>query len=600
MVKKSDIKRLMNKKKLKGDQVGRLLLYNLLDQVELKPERVSVEEINNMMENLENRYEGLVYNTYVNIYAEVVDAYNSIQSEAVNATLGLTNIKMNLALLARSAISRKAQLQEPVLITERQFRRYETKYRKFLKDTVKQFKEEKVLIGEYLNGRLESIADELEAYDDEEEHPYIAKVLASYSQELISSKWEAILRKIYRKNTTDWNNKHVNPVEIIRELTDEKNIVIFDMKYQEAIEKYAKEHNLKESYINIVVDLKALTNRAKYSLNMTEEEIFDYVNKHSPLDLEKIYFSGNSKDDPELPKVLTKWDALKYFLFETWMNDEEKNQIIKFDCEELSEIYFAVIKELIHEYPAMKELFDAEEEIPQQEFTDEYLNKELTGAQLAKAGDKYYKDMTSITSLRKEHDFGIWNVFPKRIKNQAILNGFAVYHSDSPRNQVTAHIIEKSPDRNNELFMDEFKSLSDNANSLKKSYQTIEAYLKKYQAYSAFIDGIATYAHLDDLLVLKGTPEHRKVLDEIKNVSLMFNLELSQLEAILDEKEFKKQAKKLKETYPIIDPDKPRIKKSSNSALASYIGRVFAVDNKKPVITSVLFDDIAEGVNDDE
>ena len=60
--------------------------------------------------------------------------------------------------------------------------------------------------------------------------------------------------------------------------------------------------------------------------------------------------------------------------------------------------------------------------------------------------------------------------------------------------------------------------------------------------------------------------------------------------------------KRIKELYPIPDPDKKRIAESTDKQVASYIARIFSWQtdtSNQPVITSVLFDDIAEGNVDD-
>ena len=96
MVNKKSIDNLLKKKKYKGEQLGRILLLTLVDQIYNRPPRAPIDQLSQMINNLANGYEGSVYNTYVNIYAEMADAYNAIQASAVQAHLGLTNIKMNL------------------------------------------------------------------------------------------------------------------------------------------------------------------------------------------------------------------------------------------------------------------------------------------------------------------------------------------------------------------------------------------------------------------------------------------------------------------------------------------------------------------------
>ena len=153
MVRKSDINRLFKQNNFTGHQVGRILLESLLDQLYDRPPKVSDEEIAKMKDHLANEYEGGIYDTYVNIYAGLIDVFNFVQMLSNNAMLNLVALKGDVSLLSRATLDRQRQLTEPVLITERQFRRYETKYRKYLKEVSDQHKSEKILLIHYLQSQ---------------------------------------------------------------------------------------------------------------------------------------------------------------------------------------------------------------------------------------------------------------------------------------------------------------------------------------------------------------------------------------------------------------------------------------------------------------
>ena len=67
MVNSKSIDNLLKKKKYKGEQLGRILLLTLVDQIYNRPPRVPIDQLSQMINNLANGYEGSVYNTYVNI-----------------------------------------------------------------------------------------------------------------------------------------------------------------------------------------------------------------------------------------------------------------------------------------------------------------------------------------------------------------------------------------------------------------------------------------------------------------------------------------------------------------------------------------------------
>lgn len=609
MAKKSDLSRLLNKKSdhFKGHQVGRLLIYTLLDQVQGKPERVSPDEIMAMVDKLPNPYERMIYDTYVNLYAELVDAYNSIQGDATNAQLALSNIRLTISGLTRSALNRNKELSQPVIITERQYRRYQTKYKKFLKEKADETKNKELTVMQYLQAQLEDVIsviqaeldDDPDALDwDEKENANVRAVLRRYKDEEVPSKWHSFLNRVYKIYNSDAEiTGNSYPIDNTKWLI--LNNVISTGVYNDELKKCAKKAGkdfdsteLKAHLLNFYID-------ARYTKNMNKNSASAYAFKEAGVELDALEDVDQlSNMTFDLPDPLTKYDAVYGYLFDITplreegsprsqrISDEDADKLDRLCKEELFDIFKASAQDLINEHPDMKGLLEVK--------TKEDLDKKITGKELAKAGDDFYKDLTSITYLRTKHDYGIWNVFPKRSQQQARNYGFSVFHDEG--NSQYSKMLEENSDNSELSFIGDILESTHKSEELESNYQTIEDYLKKYQAYSAFIDGMVQFTGCDDFSDFKEIPGHSKVLLLLGRIRILRNLELYELDKALDKKKFNSYAKKIKEAYPLIDPYEERIEPSTKEALGSYIAKVFSPGHKKPVITSVLFSDIAGGV----
>lgn len=605
MVNKKSIDNLLKKKKYKGDQLGKIVLLTLVDQLYQRTPRVSLEQISEMIKRLESPYERMVYNTYINIYAEMADLYNAIQGKAIQAHLGLSNIKLNLSVMTRAAASQEMKAESPITITERQYKRYQTKYNKFIKEAADKFKNEKQTVQEYLLSRLEYIIGEFynqeyAAQPDKEEikrlnskYPNIAAVLEQYKDETISSKWDEPIRSIYIKHNN--NDSTIRTLDYEFVLKSIVNSTIHDEEIENQLD------DLKESSVDEVrTNLEALYIDAKYNQEKDEVEASKYALEKVGLKLEIIGNINKKTEDNslELPTPITKRDIFDYSIFDMailYDPDSKYNRIDAKDAKLLNEFYKdqlmdmlkAASKDFTKSNPKLKDLISIND--------SKDLDRIITGEQLAKSGDSYYKDMTSITTLKKEHDYGMWNAFPKKEQKRVRQYGFSVFHGTDDYSQSSEFVFTQAQQAQNDLFKAELDNYASSSDSLDQSYQQIEDYLKEYQAYCAFVDGLSKFANSKEIKSFKAIPEQKNVLDETNRITMLRNLVLSQLESAMNTTDYKKYAKRIKEVYPIPDLDKKRIKPSTSNQVASYIAEVFAADGNKPVITSVLLDDIAEG-----
>ena len=611
MVNSKSIDNLLKKKKYKGEQLGRILLLTLVDQIYNRPPRVPIDQLSQMINNLANGYEGSVYNTYVNIYAELADAYNAIQASAVQARLGLTNIKLSLSVMTRAAISREMKLSSPVTITERQFRRYQTKYNKYIKEVADSFKDQENTVLEYLLSRLDYIIREIiEPFNEDadegsnkEDYSSIEAVLEQYKHEDISPKWDAPIRNIYAKDAAKSNTIFKDRYQFVL------NSIVTTTMHDEEVKDQLD--NLHESTVDEVKkDLQAIYLNARFNDEKDEDAAAKVALDQVGLELEIL---DNMNKEPEkealeLPAPITKYDIFYYFIFNManlYKQSKDNPKVQRIDADDakllndfykdqLVDMMKATSKDLIKDNPKLKDLISISD--------PDDLDRILTGKELAKAGDSFYKDMTSITTLKEEHDYGIWNVFPKKDQSRARQYGFSVFHSGDDFTQSGDDYFLQAQQAEDTTFMAELNNFTSESDQLDQNYEMVEKYFKEYQTYSKFIDGLVEFANSKELGDLKAIPGQYDVLDEIANIQTLRSLELSELKKVLSTTDYRKYAKRIKELYPIPDPDKKRIAESTDKQVASYIARIFSWQtdtSNQPVITSVLFDDIAEGNVDD-
>ena len=313
-----------------------------------------------------------------------------------------------------------------------------------------------------------------------------------------------------------------------------------------------------------------------------------------------------NEPEKELPDPITKRDIFDYYIFDMAVFDPDNPKYNRIDAEdvqtlndfykaELMDMLKATSKDLIKESPKLESLISIND--------PEDLDRVLTGKELAKAGDSFYKDMTSVTTLKDEHDYGMWNVFPKKDQKRARQYGFSVFHGAADDyTKAGEYYFTQTQKEEDQLFMAELDIYTSSSDQLDQSYEMIEKYFKEYQAYCKFVDGLAKFADSKEVKDFKPIPEQTNVLNEIDNIQALRNLVLSQLKGALSAADYRKYSKRIKDIYSIPDPDKKRIAESTDNQVASYIARIFSWRSEtenKPVITSELFDDIAEGNVDD-
>lgn len=619
MVKKSDIQRLLNKnKKIKGEQVGRLLLFTLLDDLKSNKPRVTSKEISDMVDNL-SPYEGEVYNTFVSIYGSLVDVYNFIQSCATSATLSITNIRNNLHTLAFNALQQAQRKDSPVPITERQYRRYLTKYNKFIKELSDFNKAKKVTVLQYLEERFSGI---IECYDPDDKdywsvYPHIHEVLEKYEDETIPEEDADFIRKIYKQAHPKGENYFGIEKHTVL------NILMTEDCYDDEINKQLKElgSELNAEQLKPIVQREYLNNL--YSKHMNKELASEFALSNLGIHLQvfKNWDKHKEEEPQELPNPLKKIDLINNYVIsipymwhevkqEMKMPDHngapdleqpaysklKKEDIDKLNAilsKEFEDMWVAVVKDTIADFPKMKDLLTIN--------SRDDLSKVYTVNDFVKAGDIDYKQDTSITELKKNSDFGMWNIFPANTRAQARSNGFTVFHGEGSR--VDDKFFLDTQNMKDALFINRLNDTFTDANKkeLTSAYENINQYLRWYQAYKRYIDGIAYFAKSDELKDFYGIPQQRKFLIEVQNLTDLRNMTLYELDQAIDDKElFKEDADKIRELFPDVDPDANHIEPARTSDIASYLAQTYSGALSKPISTAFILNQVAGGLKNEQ
>lgn len=603
MVSKKDIDKLFKQKHFTGHQVGRILLDSLLDQLYDRPPKISDQEIAKMKDHLANEYEGGIYDTYVNIYAGLIDVFNFVQMLSNNAMLNLVALKGDVSLLSQATLDHQMKLNEPVTITERQFRRYETNYKKYLKEVSNQHKNEKILLIHYLQSKLETILDESTWKDTDKEtfwkkYSHIKEILDQYDKDhnSIPAKSNQYIQKFYR----DYHQDDSNPIEGLKSLAffETLNTKQYDKELQDQIK--SKHLNLSLQELKAYLLKSYLSER--YENNLSKDDASEQAFKDNDIYLHYFNNLKSSADfDDTLPDHLTKKDLIDNWIFNipaihfddntntsttNKINTENIQSLDQILAKELFDIFKATAQDLSALTPDIKEILTFND-------PNELLNKKTTQGILAKKGDNFYKDYISITWLRSEDDYGMWRVFPKKYQYQAHMHGFSVYHD--PNNNTEEDHFTKIADQEEKSFFQKIEEYTDDQ-QVSQRYASIEKFITLYQAYDQFINGLIIFSKDEDLGEFKKVPAYREFLNELNKFHAIRNLSLYELEDMIhDKKLLKDTQKRIITGFPLIDLKQTRIEKNNLEDIASYIARTFSQEDSKPISTVTVLDDIVRG-----
>ena len=573
MVSKKEVDKLLKKRKSwTGEQIGQILLSNLLVQLTDEGEEVPNEDINKMVANLKNPFESQVYNTYVTLYAGLIDLYNFLQASGEQATSSVTALKLIMYSHVRTAYERQRELNSPLRITDRQYQRYKAKQNSYLKKLSRDNKKIKVVLLDYLSGAIERLVDEPDSYA--EVFPAANKLLAKSSQEPLPDKWkditETALNLVYSDEKT-------SPHELY--------YLIKRGCYEDEIKSQYDKKPFNEDESGIVLAYRAALAEEKF-----KAEYNDMPEKEAEAEaLEEFPLKIDNKPEKK-PKIATKKDFLEYDLLECLDYKETSEELAEALNElmlsEFSDLIEALKADIVKQLPKLKPLLEKADK-------KDLLKPFATYGQLARAGIPFYKDMTSIPKLREETNAnGIWKFFPEKDQERARIYGFAIYHPGFVDKSDSLNSYEYS----NKYLMEEINDEKDSAKTISNLYSGIYLYLQLYQAYQAFVKGLVKFSHSPNLEGFSNVRAHKKFLNELDGMKTLQYMEGGLLSKVMNEKQARETRLAFKKRFPMIDLNKQRITPSTPQAIASYIDDTYSGSRREPVSSAYILSAISKGV----
>lgn len=142
----TNINSLLNKKKWKGEEIGKALILNLVNDFKHKSEPVhkplfSQSDLDRMTASIESERDGKAYNAYINLYNGVLDGHNRSEANLQQAQNGYYRLLMYVTNAEQAENAKRVMEQFPVIMTEKQY-----------KETVEKAENEKRAIEESYSG----------------------------------------------------------------------------------------------------------------------------------------------------------------------------------------------------------------------------------------------------------------------------------------------------------------------------------------------------------------------------------------------------------------------------------------------------------------
>lgn len=142
----ADIKHLLNKKKWRGEEIGKALILNLVNDFKHKSDPnhkplFSQSDLDRMTSSIDTERDGKAYNSYINLYNGVLDGHNRSEANMQQAQNGYYRLLMYVTNAEQAENAKRIMEQFPVIMTEKQY-----------KETVEKLEAEKRSFEESYNG----------------------------------------------------------------------------------------------------------------------------------------------------------------------------------------------------------------------------------------------------------------------------------------------------------------------------------------------------------------------------------------------------------------------------------------------------------------
>lgn len=535
----TNIKTLLNKKTWKGEDVGRALILNLINDVRHieDPDHdplFSQSELDRMQNNLRDKttHDITVYNRYISLYNGLAGEYDRMEAVIQQAHNGLNVLLRHVALLMQAEDTEELLEKVPIIMTEKQYKstveKIEAKKRAFTENysglifTVLSY-----YLGEYSGVKPtvpKPIRDALDALKKEPltNERVLNLINESYglgyyqlpdgrrSDQLTNDEWQNILKEEFLKT-------HI--LKVNGEIQD----------YEKTIENFSLENRL--NYYKQIYDGEISENE-RYEDNATN------------------YIKTTWHTYKDAPEDLNKWDVIAgdYNMVEHYSGIIAETELERIEC----------FKDFIKEFP---DLYNALKE-------DISKNKDLKKF----TGIKPEKSVEPITSWGELADAEAY-IYPKLIKSNDKVDLLEEYNNSGKYSQRGIYsgisilkegtLLKSQIDENGHYIesFNPFNKLLTSIEVIKNNEEdkiqiktarekSLLPALKELKAYNSLLDLLAIHFKLPEIKDMKKNlnPISSQIEDGLNGLVLtLFN-------SVVGTDEKKKHKREIiKEIFPLID-----------------------------------------------
>lgn len=647
---------LKTRKHWTGKQIGRLLLQMDVEELNGEEPVTNVTVVQPLVDYLSSPEDNRDYTLYANLYSGIVDAWNYIDASGNDAIANLAFMKSIITSLTDYSNAENFHRQQPVMITEKQFKEYKRLYQQ-------KCEEVKTRVENELNPFLEligtsTINDDTSWLPNKSVRYYgknASKVIRAYQNKYFTDDEVSFIRNIMQSTVTEIEHQRKIYMKEHKDEPQEFNDD-FNSAYRGIVSAYnsiqqnnqwLKNNNLKDEtikklkeYNNFSIkeiqDKGSLIPHYKFETDNLVKATGKYISLIQQEQL-KILYSQNTSFNEALKQALKKYP----YSFELSKGDipnsdkEEQYPSIPFVPDKLNyaDLLYANEKttNIASSFFNYLYMIGKGEDTAKQKELDDFLRKHfseffeaikkdlikqypkldkvlnevtnstsyiipyITTESLAIAGIEWAKDLIS-----DDTDVRFTEVFPKKDREQASHFGFAVVHSQYPNepaednNHKTVTLADMPIEQHYDIPDFVQQTLSYNGKALKHAVKSIRRFAVLQTAYEDYFKGIARIAGDKAFRDYDKTTAYSKLNDAIKSYEKSLYALISTLHMIIDDPDEElKLISAIKEHLPLVSLKPIKYKKKTIKDVASLLEESYL--SSTPANTMSVLNAIAEG-----
>lgn len=559
-----------------GRQIGNVILQTWTESMNGKEPLIDDKTLSKIFDSMPNTSQNYNdYLTFTNIFSGMTDAYNFVDAQANEALTALWLLHSLIDHLSDWLYAEQNNQKKPVIISERQYKRYKEKY-SALTHEFQQANKKKVQSFYSILG-LEWIT-RIELFKGNEAKSLVEK----YQQETIDIRGVRFLRKLVEKAKKQAHSSNLRLSEFFDDYSlDQKSFIK---------RNYGKESDsLEDAFMKFK---KALKNRQQdliVNTDLDNAQINKMLADEFPYEESEGYF-------PYIHDNISKFAFLHdhdYFWIRKFANtlrDKDADEFNKFFKRNFNDFIEARKKDLANQFP------DLAKPLNKLSSDTNIIISGITYEALAKAKITGYKHLTSMSYAKDNCEF--YQAFPKVSQQRVKTYGYSVHYDNATGNFTKKANVNPRLIKDGENWLASIQhydivpfvsdTLKKEAHKIVRSISAVNHYITNQQAYTDLFKGIAVFAEDKDLEEYHYTPAYKQVAEEIKKYNYNIVCLLAAINDSITDKKQKDDIRQLvKRSFPSIDTNKPRYSSPNPADIAKSLKDLYGRETPSS-ITDVL------------